>query len=123
MRNRILQLNEITYIYAEYHGRSKKNLLIEIPVIVDTEDIKRLEENLNAVTITIVTSRHGLKYYANAKLKNGKGIALHRFIMNTPAELSVHHKSHPLDNRKKMMENVTPEKHGEYHTGRKWGVN
>lgn len=59
-------------------------------------------------------------YYAVRKFwRNGRYHyrRMHREIMNTPEGQEVHHKEgNPLDNRKSMMQNLTPKEHKNYAT-------
>lgn len=73
-------------------------------VIVDTEDLDLIEENISSLSI-------GINYRTNYcvyRSKNKRTRGLHRLIMNAPSDLVVDHINHVgLDNRKKNLRNVT----------------
>ena len=73
---------------------------LTLPVKIDINDVDRVSK-----FHWIAYKHHSGKYYY---IRNSKGLALHRYIMNTPKELAVDHINRDtLDNRKCNLRNVT----------------
>ncbi|MGE7880335.1 hypothetical protein [Peribacillus muralis] len=99
MQNRIFISGDVAVIEV-YHRSSNRYFY----VLVDSEDIELIRENVKSLSIYIDFRTNYCLYRSMDKKTKG----LHRLIMRTDSDLVVDHIEHNgLDNRKRKLRNVT----------------